>query len=204
MSENTEIEKSTEEKILNAARAVFQRKGFAGTRTRDIAEEAGINLALLNYYFRSKQKLFDLIMLESMQGFVSGIAEVVNDTSTTIEQKITLMASRYIDMFSAQPDIPLFVLSEMRVNSEKILDRINLHKVMQNSYLFQQLRERNTQLHPVHFMMNFMGMVIFPFAASPMIRSIGNVSEDEFKELMQERKKLVPKWIELMLNNQHQ
>ena len=197
-------ERSTEEKILNAARAVFQRKGFAGTRTRDIAEEAGINLALLNYYFRSKQKLFDLIMLESMQGFVSGIAEVVNDTSTTIEQKITLMASRYIDMFSAQPDIPLFVLSEMRVNPEKILDRINLHKVMQNSYLFQQLRERNTQLHPVHFMMNFMGMVIFPFAASPMIRSIGNVSEDEFKELMQERKKLVPKWIELMLNNQHQ
>ena len=195
-------ESSTEEKIKNAARAVFQRKGFAGTRTRDIAEEAGINLALLNYYFRSKQKLFDLIMLESMQGFVGGIAVVVNDTSTTIEQKITIMADSYIDMFTAQPDIPLFVLSEMRVNPDKILDKINLHKTMQNSYLFRQLAERNTQLHPVHFMMNFLGMVIFPFAASPMIRSIGNVSEDEFRELIQQRKKLIPQWIELMLNNQ--
>ena len=55
MEENNGSACSTEEKIMNAARAVFQRKGFAGTRTRDIAEEAGINLALLNYYFRSKQ-----------------------------------------------------------------------------------------------------------------------------------------------------
>ena len=50
---------STEQKIKNAARKVFTEKGYAATRTRDIAEAAGINLALLNYYFRSKQKLFE-------------------------------------------------------------------------------------------------------------------------------------------------
>ena len=58
---------STEEKIKIAARSVFHKKGYAATRTRDIAEEAGINLALLNYYFRSKEKLIDIIMTETMQ-----------------------------------------------------------------------------------------------------------------------------------------
>lgn len=55
---------STEQKIIEAARKVFTRKGYSATRTRDIAEEAGLNLALLNYYFRSKQKLFELVMAE--------------------------------------------------------------------------------------------------------------------------------------------
>ena len=68
---------STEEKIKAAARKVFTRKGFAATRTRDISEEAGINLALLNYYFRSKEKLFDLVMMENMQHFLIGMKEVI-------------------------------------------------------------------------------------------------------------------------------
>ncbi len=62
-----EINASTEEKIKEAARRVFTQKGYAATRTRDIAEESGLNLALINYYFRSKEKLFDIIMLEHLQ-----------------------------------------------------------------------------------------------------------------------------------------
>ena len=58
---------NTEDKILKAANKVFTQKGFAATRTRDIAAEAGINLALLNYYFRSKKKLFDIVMLENLK-----------------------------------------------------------------------------------------------------------------------------------------
>ena len=71
---------NTEARIKEAARIVFLNKGFAATRTRDIAEEAGINLALLNYYFRSKQKLFNLIMLDALKIFLSSIYDVINDT----------------------------------------------------------------------------------------------------------------------------
>jgi len=62
------VDPSTEEKIKNAARVIFHSKGYAATRTRDIADEAGINLALLNYYFRSKEKLFETIRLQITQG----------------------------------------------------------------------------------------------------------------------------------------
>src|SRR6187402_682594 len=89
---------STEEKIKNAARTVFHKKGYAATRTRDIAEESGINLALLNYYFRSKEKLFELVMMEKLQKLFGSLAPVLNDTSLDIEAKITLIANNYIDM----------------------------------------------------------------------------------------------------------
>ena len=75
---------NTETKIKAAARSVFHKKGFAGTRTRDIAKEANLNLALLNYYFKSKQKLFELIMLETLKEFNQAMGEVLNNEITTL------------------------------------------------------------------------------------------------------------------------
>ena len=75
---------STEHKIIAAAKTVFTKKGYSATRTRDIAAEAGINLALLNYYFRSKEKLFELIMFESASRFFLSIKSILNDTSTLV------------------------------------------------------------------------------------------------------------------------
>ena len=101
-------DRSTEEKIKEAARTVFTRKGFAATRTRDIAEEAGLNLALLNYYFRSKEKLFEIVMLEKMQIFFGFIRPIIYDDSTSLELKIEGIVSRYIDMLQDNPGYPFF------------------------------------------------------------------------------------------------
>src|SRR5271154_299968 len=79
---------TAEEKIKEAARNVFTRKGFAATRTRDIAEEAGINLALLNYYFRSKEKLFEIVMLENFGQFLNGVQTLLNQKESSLEEKI--------------------------------------------------------------------------------------------------------------------
>src|SRR3546814_7833693 len=89
-----EINISTEEKIKEAARKVFTRKGYAAARTRDIAEEAGINLALLNYYFRSKEKLFHQVMIERMQELFGVLIPVMNDTSTALETKLDRKSTR--------------------------------------------------------------------------------------------------------------
>src|SRR5579859_3339176 len=90
-------EASTEAKIKEAARKLFTQKGFAATRTRDIAEEAGINLALLNYYFRSKQKLFDLIMMENFRQFIGGMSANFVDESLSMEERIGKVVNAYID-----------------------------------------------------------------------------------------------------------
>ena len=115
---------NTEAKIKAAARVVFHKKGFAATRTRDIAEEAKMNLALLNYYFRSKEKLFELIMFETLTEFYQTMGIVFNDETTTLEKKIQLIAEKYIDLIIAEPEIPLFIMSEIRSHGAAILEKL--------------------------------------------------------------------------------
>ena len=114
-------ELDAEFKIKEAARIVFQEKGFDATRTRDIAEAADINLALLNYYFRSKKKLFDLIMTETLQSFFSGVISVFNDEQTTLKEKVSIFVNHYIDLLTENPNIAPFILNTIRNNPEEYI-----------------------------------------------------------------------------------
>jgi AcrR family transcriptional regulator len=195
------VDSSTEERIKEAARKVFTTKGFAAARTRDIAEEAGINLALLNYYFRSKEKLFDLIMLENIQQFIRGVKEIIMDEETELKEKVERISSYYIDMLIRNPDLPLFILSELRANPEGLADKMDIKAVLLKSQFFKQLGEKAKAqgINPMHYFINMMGMIVFPFIGSPLIRKIGNLKPEEFTALMNERKKLIAKWVEAML-----
>jgi len=194
---------TTEDKIKEAARKVFTQKGYAATRTRDIAEESGYNLALLNYYFKSKEKLFDIVMLENLQVFIHNVMGILNDTTTTLREKIEQLISHYIDMLIKNPEIPLFVLSELRTDPKKLITKIGSQFNIADSCLAKQWREmvkaEKITLNPVHMVMNVAAMTIFPFVASPMIQSRGNVTAVEFNQLMEERKKLIPEWIFKMI-----
>jgi AcrR family transcriptional regulator len=189
---------STEEKIKEAARNVFTRKGYAATRTRDIAEEAGINLALLNYYFRSKEKLFELIMMEKMASFFGTIAPVLADTTLSLEQKIASIAEKYTRVLTENPDLPLFVLSEIRLNPEQFVNRLPVAKILE-SHFIKQLQERRPDLHPVHFLMNILGLTVFPFIVKPVLLTSGTLNEKAFNARTEERISLVPKWMNAIL-----
>src|SRR5690606_22098563 len=179
---------STEEKIKQAARKVFTRKGYAATRTRDIAEEAGINLALLNYYFRSKEKLFELVILEKMQMLLGKIGPIIMDENTSIEEKVEQVAEHYIDTLMANPDIPLFVLGEIRNNPGKFADLIKTKTNIADSVLFKQLAERRPDVDPLHFILNMLGLIIFPFIGKPLIQLITGLKPEQAITLMKERK----------------
>jgi AcrR family transcriptional regulator len=193
-----EADLSTEEKIMQAAQKVFMKKGYAATRTRDIAEEAGINLALLNYYFRSKEKLFDIIMLEKLTKFFGVIAPVLNNEDISLEQKVVLVSGNYIDMLNDNPELPLFILSEIRSNPERFATKLPLNKIA-DSHLVKQLHEKRPDLHPLHFLMNLLGMTVFPFIMKPVFQATGIFSGKAFAVKMDERKQLIPKWMNAML-----
>lgn len=197
MPKKIKIEKdtSTEGKIKDAARKVFMQKGFAATRTRDIAEESGINLALLNYYFRSKEKLFQEVMSEKIQQFFGVLFPIISDTSTKLETKIDLIVANYIDMLSENPDLPLFVLNEMKGKPGQINKTLPIEKITKNVSLVQQLQERRPDINPVHFLMNILGMTIFPFIARPAFGAIGILNKSDFETVIEERRKLIPVWI---------
>ncbi len=194
---------STEEKIKNAARIVFQRKGFAATRTRDIAEEAGINLALLNYYFRSKEKLFDIVILETLSHFLQTMVSVFNDESTSFEKKIELIAENYINFGIEYPDAPLFILDEIHKRHNEISYKSQVKQVIANSVFVRQFQEnvmngKIKEPNLMHFMINLMGLALYPVIAQSFITNIVGVDNALFVKLMEERKKLIPTWIKSM------
>jgi AcrR family transcriptional regulator len=190
---------STEEKIKEAARKVFTQKGYSATRTRDIAEAAGINLALLNYYFRSKQKLFEFVMVEKMQKFFSVLIPILYDDSTTLESKVGSISTNYIDLILANPDLPFFILSEARNNPDLIFKVAQRKDFLLNSVFIKQIKEKRPDINPLHFMVSLLGMCVFPFVMKPLLQKMTNMEEAAFKKLITERKALIPVWVKAML-----
>jgi AcrR family transcriptional regulator len=193
------LDLTTEEKIKHAALKVFTKKGFAAARTRDISEEAGINLALLNYYFRSKEKLFDLVMAETMQKFFMGILQILNDENTSLDQKVETFVSSYTELLKQQPDLPLFIFHELRLNPEKLAAKIGVGGVFK-SHFFKQLQEemergKIVNIHPLQYVINMLGMTVFPFIGAPILKSLSGLDAKGFGVLIDERKVMVPKWL---------
>ena len=195
---------STEERIKAAARKVFHQKGFAGTRTRDIAEEAGINHAMLNYYFRSKEKLFEMVMMETMAQFFKGVNLMLNDESTSLDEKIDLIVSNYVDLLLKEPELPTFILNEVRPNPQAFVEQNPIKEALTHSVLTRQYTEavargEITEPNLMQAILNVIGLVIFPFIAKPILTSIVNIPEEQYKALMLQRKTLIPQWIKAML-----
>ena len=195
-----EQEQTTEEKILEAASEVFTEKGFAGTRTRDIAEKAGINLALLNYYFRSKEKLFEQVMKIKVVLLFGKIFPILSNEKTSLEEKIELASEKYFEILSKNPNLPLFVLSEMQKKNSEVKSIIPVNKIFKNSVILKQIKERKPELNPSHFLINFLSMTIFPFITKPVFNTFDLMNETEFQQFVEERKRLVPIWIKTLLN----
>ena len=198
---------STEERIKAAARKVFHQKGFAGTRTRDIAEEAGINHAMLNYYFRSKEKLFEMVMMETMAQFFKGVNLMLNDENTSLDEKIDLIVSNYVDLLLKEPELPTFILNEVRPNPQAFVEQNPIKEALTHSVLTRQYAEavargEITEPNLMQAILNVIGLVIFPFIAKPILTSIINIPEEQYKALMLQRKTLIPQWIKGMLYKQ--
>lgn len=197
---------STEQKIKDAASMLFTKNGFAATKTRDIAEAAGINLALLNYYFRSKQKLYDIIMEENMSAFKQGISDLFGDATLDVPTKIEKLANFYIDEFLKHRDLPAFIISAIQAKSMNLMENDNSTVASSRKVFVKQLQEwyakrGRTPLHPAHIISNLIGLILFPFLISPMLKQRAQINDKEFVVLMEQRKKLIPIWIKSMLEN---
>ena len=195
---------STEDRIKAAARKVFHQKGYAGTRTRDIAEEAGINHAMLNYYFRSKEKLFEIVMMETMGQFFKGVGVILNDENPSLEEKIERVVANYIDLLLEEPDLPTFILNEVRTNPEPFVANTPILQALEHSVLARQYAEavaqgRITEPNLMHTVLNVISLVIFPFIAQPIFTALSRTDKEAYKALMLQRKTLIPQWIKAIL-----
>lgn len=169
---------------------------------RDIAAEADINLSLVNYYFRSKEKLFQLVMSEVVEKLMNGITVVLNNEQLSLPEKLTQVVDQYITLLLNNPDFPLFMVNEIFAGSNELFSGNRRNAVFQ-SHLFKQLAELQEEgklkFHPLQLMMNMIGFVVMPFLARPLLERNKVLKHTEFVALMEERKKLIPLWLKGMI-----
>jgi AcrR family transcriptional regulator len=189
----TENDKQTEEKIFEAATDVFVEKGMDGARMQDIATHAGINKALLHYYFRTKDQLFSKVF-EKIAGRMFSKFAPVFDENLSLEEKIRFFFNAHISFMHDNPRLPGFILNEINRNPtriKKLLSTIEFGKVW--SLLYEQhkdeLEKYNiTQENFPQIMTTIASMSVFPFAARGILEGIFQNMGIDFDKYIEERK----------------
>lgn len=198
--------RGTEDRILDAAHAVFLRRGTAGARTQEVADEAGVNKALLHYYFRSKDQLAQAVFRRALGELLPQAMEVLR-SDADIESKVRRIAALEVDILRRNPFLPGYLLGELTHHPERVHEIFESVVGMKLSRLGEEVRStlaeqleaearegRLRRIEPADFLMNLMSMAIFPFAAQPLLRLVLDVDEAGFDALMEGRKERLPEF----------
>ncbi|MEI6864688.1 TetR/AcrR family transcriptional regulator [Flavicella sp.] len=190
---------TTESLILEAANKVFQRKGMDGARMQVIADEAGINKAMLHYYFRSKQQLFEAVFKKTFASFAPQIIKILNEDSP-IEDKIRSFTFNHISFIIQHPYLPNFIFQELNRNTEFILiikEEIGLPNLDKFKKQVQKEVEEGV-LKPIkgeQLFINILALNIFPFLTGPLIKAVVDIDDINYNKLLEERKTEVANFI---------
>lgn len=204
MALNTE----TEKKIISSAEKLFFQKGKAGTSMQDIADDAGINRTLLNYYFRSKELLFEAVFKKAMSSFIPNLAAVLK-SDMSFEDFVPFIIDTIIDAMLENPQIPIFVLQELSSTPER-MPQIVKEMGLDPEVMVKKMEEGmwnipGASTDPRQMILNLISLCIFPFAARPVVTDILYLGDnDAYIEAMKQRKKILPPLIkQFMINSTH-
>lgn len=195
---------TTEERIIRAAEAVFTSRGKSGGRMRDIAERAGINQALLHYYFRSKDLLFDEVFRRVLPRVFPGVFTILNEEIPLFE-KIEKFIHSYIGAIEEHPEFPMFIIQALGNYPVEYADAIvsTLQDIGFNPVEKIEIDVRREieagrirEIDPRHLMVNMISLSVFPFLARPMIERIAFPGEEErYRDFLDQRKEQVTRFV---------
>ena len=186
---------TTEEKIFEAAFKVFQLKGFKGARMQEIADEAGINKAMLHYCFKNKELLFEAVFMNAFGKLAPQINEIFKSQDSIFE-KIKKFTDSYISFVMDYPFLPQFIIQEMNNNPEFVTKFLKKENRPDPTKLIHQIENEIKlgilkPINPKQLLIDIFSMTVFPFAAQALLKVMIQVSNEEFMQLMEERKKYI-------------
>ena len=198
------LDADTESRLLDAAHTVFLRRGTAGARMTEIAREAGVNHALLHYYFRSKQRLAEAVFRRAIGQFFPMFLGILASDSP-IEEKVRRVAAAQIDLLLENRYLPGYLIAELNHYPERAPQLLSMMAGTSPSNvragllgtLGRQLEEgaRRGIIRPIapqEFVINLVSMVIYPFAARPLVMAIMDLDDAAFVAMMNRRKAELP------------
>lgn len=197
--------KSTEEQILIAAQEVFQKQGYDGAKMQDIADVAGINKALLHYYYRSKDRLFGMVFQQAFERMSKPVFSIWTSDQPLLT-KVEQFCDTFLNVLQKHPYIATFVLHELTKNQDHLQQVIKgkvgeLGEIIQKD-LDEYCREHNREpVQAIHFMSDLLGMMVYPFIAKPVLFTLFDLDDGSYSRFIEERKRHVPQMIKSMLQS---
>jgi AcrR family transcriptional regulator len=204
-------DKDTEDKILRAARTVFLRRGTAGARMQEIAEEAGVNQALLHYYFRSKERLSRAVFQQVARQLFPRLFQTLG-SDLPLDEKIDLIVNAYIDVLSQNLFMPAYVLSELHHHPERAEQILSSGMgSVPSEVLAPVIATLKSQIDagvkagtmrpitPQEFIVNMLSLCVFPFAARPLFAVAFGLDDARFAAFLKQRRKRLPEFIRMAL-----
>lgn len=183
---------STPDRILDAAHRVFLRRGTAGARTQEIAAEAGVNKALVHYYFGTKEALADAVFQRVASVLIPAIYAVLSAPDLTLQERIRRVAERQVAFHRSHPYMAIYLLSEVHTMPERLETLVGPHGRPSLSLLQAQLDAAvaDGQIRPTavsEFIVNLMSLLVFPVVARPMIRHVVGIGEVDYERFLDQR-----------------
>jgi AcrR family transcriptional regulator len=189
----------TEQKILEAAHRVFTRSGTAGARTQEIADEAGVNKALLHYYFRSKEKLAEAVFLRAAGTLFPNMLQALA-SDLPLEEKLQRAAGIELDILEQNPYLPGYVIAEFQYRPDRLGELLGQAVPVERlrTAVFDKLQAQLDEgaaagrLRPTRaedLLIAFMSQLVFPYAAAPMIQAALGLGPEERSAMMERRRR---------------
>lgn len=200
-------ERGMEERILKAAKAVFIAKGFDGASMGGIAAEAGITRTSLNYYFRSKEKLFLAIYAEIARGFLPKVEDVALENRPVFE-RMEKVVDIYTKMLSENSGLLMFLANESYKNPGRYFDilRSNPEFTASGKRIANEIKRKMSEgklrkMPLEYFVTTFFGLLFFPFLGKNIIAGIFfKADEARFAKFISERKKFIVESMKSIFN----
>lgn len=194
INEKTSLE--VKKRILKEAKVLFIKNGYNGTSIRDIAKASDTNVAMVNYYFKSKYNLFEIIFEEAMEILTQKIFLTLGSDMPFFELIETWIHTYYEILFE-YPQIPMFILNEVSLNPERLTTRIKSKNPFQ---AFEQIAKRIEnetakgtiiETPSADFLLNIISLSLFPFMFGELAMALMDVSREKYSELIDNHKKYV-------------
>jgi AcrR family transcriptional regulator len=203
MSSSSDI--STEQLILETAEKLFLEKGFAMTSTTEIARVAGCNQAMVHYYFRTKENLFQSIFEKKFKLLISSFMEG-ETTGATFEEKLRNKISSHFDLLKSNPNLPFLIFNELTTNPQRIASLkeklkeipVPIFKQFEEALQTEIAEGRIRPTTAIDLLMTILSVNAMPFVASTILRKVLELNETEYEQLLEHRREVN---IETVLNS---
>ena len=192
---NEQTVQSKEQQILEAAEKEFLEKGYNGARTTSIAKAADVTHAMLHYYFRTKEQLFERFIDKKMSEVVPLLTHLFGNSDLPLVERIEKTISVHFDFVATNPDLPRFLINEILPYKERC--DLFYSKVAHFLYLFNNLqREVNEaaargeveQFNVLLLFQSVLSLNIFPSLMANMIENLLSDNRQSIEMLLAQRK----------------